>query len=371
MNDLPRFFVPAILSLTLAGCDAASEGGGGYVASAPSCEACAIELVQGAQLSSQVAAGSARDPATLVRSADGSYALGPTYEPGTVARFDREGQFEGIVGQYGEGPAEMKEVHEPVGWTGDSLAVLHDRNDVSVYDRAGNYGRTMTLEPRNFITSDISDAAAGTFLARQTGTGGGAHAALRAYATSGEPIRGYGPEVANLAGRNYVGLATAGDTIWAAVSRRYEIDVFLKDQTEAIGTVAPEAEWFPPDAPRNEWGGRPSVLDVAHFAPGELLVLMRRPRMDFELPPPTSRADGPAQGSGRRVDHTDRMERYEQVIELLDLQSGQVSARLVVDDEWVGGFLGSNELFTYHLDEESGQVGVTVWEIRLTGRQAP
>jgi len=367
MNDLLLRAVVAIPWLILAGCGESSGRTGGADDGSLTCAGCTLELARSVQLGSELPAGSPRFEAALARLPDGSYVVGPTYQPGAVARYDSGGQFRGAIGQFGEGPGEMEEVYEPVPWGGDSIAILHDLNSVSIFDSGGGYGRTMILEPESFLTSDISEFQSGTFLARRTGmAGGGGDAALREYSSGAEPVRGYGPKTALGAGRVYAGFAAAGDTIWAVDTNRYEIDIFRRGAEALGGTVARETEWFPPDPPRNEWGGRPSVQDVTLYAPGRLLVLLRRPRPDFEFTPRPPAA-GPASAGAGSLDQTDFLERYEQVIELVDLEAGRLVAQLQVEDYWVLGFLDGDEVYTYQYDEDSGEVGVLVWEVRLVG----
>lgn len=356
--------VLSLLLAFMAACTSPETQAERDIAGPPSCEECEIELVPTVLLASEVGAGSPRYPATVVRLANGSYAAGPTYQPGTVARFSSDGQFEAAVGEYGEGPGELEEVHEPVRWVGDSLAVLHDANAVTVFDDGGNAVRTVSLAPPSFLTRDIARTPEGTILARRTGTAGGSDFPLREYTDTGDPLRQFGTETPLGAGRTYGGFATDGATVWALDARRYEIDVFPSGG--APDTIARQLEWFPPDGPRNEWGGRPSVEAVALRDTGELMVLVRRPREDYEFTPRGS-SSGPAQAAARRSDHDDLMERYEQFIEVLDLDERQVIVSFRVEGQWIGGFVGGDEVFTYYTDLESDRAGVQLWSVTIVG----
>lgn len=350
-------------TFVLVGCDAPDRELDSDIVGPPSCRACSIELVPSVLLASEIGAGSPRYPAKVVRLADGSYAAGPTFQPGAVARFSSDGEFVAAIGQFGEGPLELQEVHEPVRWPGDSLAVLHDVNSVTVFDMAGTAVRSLTLMPTAFLTHDILATPQGTVLARRTGTAGGSDVPLREYSASGEAVRQFGSESALGEGRTYGAFATDGNAIWALDTRRYEIDVFTGGA--APDTIARHLEWFPADGPRNEWGGRPSVQDVVMRGPGELMVLIWRPREDFDFTPPGS-SSGPGRAAARRTDHRDLMERYEQFIEVLDLSSREVIVSSRIENQWIGGFVDADEVFTYYLDLASGRAGVQLLQVTLS-----
>jgi len=366
MNSYRVFRVYGLLAAVVAtACGSGESGSGTAAGDATSCENCSLSLVPTVRLASEFSEATARYPARVVRLADGDYAVGPTFDPGTVARFSSDGEFEASIGRYGEGPGEMEEIHEPLAWSGDSLAVLHDVNEVTVFSDDGTPARSIRIDSRSFLTRDVLPTSGGTFLARRTGTGGGDDFALREYSPSGDPLRSFGSEAPLGGGRIYAALVEDGNTIYALDTRRYEIDIFTTD-AEPV-TVARRLQWFPPDSPRNEWGGRPSVSDAALYGPGELAVLVQRPRAEFELPR-TRSSSGPAEAAGRRMDHRERMERYEQFIEIIDAATGEAIASSPVEIGWVGGFVEGSQVFTYDLDLESGRSGVQLWDVTVAGR---
>jgi hypothetical protein len=363
-NRLIAAIAGLLLAGTVVGCDSAEPQVADDIVGPASGGGRSVNLTPTVLLASEVGSGSPRYPARVVRLTDGSYVAGPTFQPGAVALYSSGGEFEAALGEFGEGPGELEEVHEPLRWAGDSLAVLHDLNSVTVFDRAGAAARSITLGSTSFLTRRVHTTSSGTVLARRTGTSGGTDVPLREFSASGQTIREFGSEAQLGVGRTYGAVASDGGTVYALDTRRYEIDVFAADA--APDTIARQLDWFPPDGPRNEWGGRPSISDAVVRAPGQLVVLIQRPRADYEVPEAPS-SGGPARAAGRRTDHRDLMERYEQFIEILDLERREVIASTRVEDEWIGGFVDGNEAFTYYLDLDSGIAGVQLWRISVAG----
>lgn len=359
-----RTFLVAVSTLVLIACGAGDSGDPDFITGGPDCSECSIELAGVTTLRSSQPAGGPRYPATVVKLGD-SYALAPTWEPGTAAVFGGDGQLTAVLGRFGDGPGEMKDVKGITRWFGDSIAVLHDRSRVSVFDEGLEHARTLTLQSSSFITTDISPSGDSILLGRRTGTAGGADVALRYVSATGEPLRGYGPSTDLGAGRIYAAFVEAGDTVWAADMRRYEIDVFSRVSGRLLATIEREVEWFPPDT-RTDWGGQPEIRDFVRFAPGKFLVLLIRPRSDFTLPA-VRRSTGPETAATRQLDHAGMLERYEQILELLDLESGKVIAQLDVTDRWLGGFIKEDEVFSYEEDPRTGEIAVGVWRIEISG----
>lgn len=354
------------LTVTLCGCSVDGSSTRERIAGEPTCNDCSIELEPILTLGSDHPAGGGRFPATVAKIDDGKYAIAPTYEPGTAAVYRSDGALAAVLGRYGEGPGEMKNVRSVGRWFGDSVAVIHDQNRITVFDAEGTYGRSITLGTSSFLSDDIAPSTQGALLARRTGTAGGADVALREFSSVGEPRHGFGSSTDFGIGRIYAGFVEAGDTIWAADATRYEIDVFARGSDQAIATLRREVEWFPSEATRTHWGGLPGVQDFLRYAPGMFLVLIQRPRADYRLQG-SAPSLGAVAAAPRQPDHSAMLERYEQVIELLDFRSGEAVAQLNVTDRWFGGFINEDELYSYEVDPSTGEPAVGVWRVTLSG----
>lgn len=356
-----------VVGVMLLGCGVGELATQNHISGGPSCSDCSIQLVPVITLRSNQPAGGPMFPATVVKLEQGGYALAPTYEPGTAAVFHADGQLAGILGRLGEGPGEMKNVQSTARWFGDSIAILHDRSRISVFDGNLNYARALTLNSSSFLTNDITPSGSGRLLARRTGTAGGADAGLREFSSTGEPLRGFGPATDLGAGRIYAAFVEAGDTIWAADARRYEVDVLMRNADTVISTLTREVDWFPANAQRNEWGGVPAVQDFVRFEPGMFLVLLHRPRSDYVFRPAGPASGEIAPAAQRQLDHSGMLERYEQIVELLDFRRGEVVAQMTVTDRWLGGFIENDELYSYETDPTTGEPAVGIWRVEVTG----
>lgn len=363
-----RLPLVAMIAVTMLGCEAREPRATNHITGEPNCSGCTIQMVPLLTLQSNQPAGGPRFPATVVKLDQGGYVLAPTYEPGTAAVFHADGRVAGILGRFGEGPGEMKNVQSASRWFGDSIAIAHDRNRISVFDPSLGYVRSLVLNSSSFLTNDIKPSRHGALLARRTGTAGGSDFGLREFSSVGEPLRGFGTSTELGAGRIYAALVEANDTLWAADAGRYAIDVFTRDADSVITTVTREADWFPTNATRNEWGGLPAVQDFVRVREGMFLVLLRRPRPDYRVQgasPPSSSGAAPA--ARQQLDYSAMLERFEQVIELLDVRKGEVVAQLRIPDRWIGGFIDDDELYSYETDSATGEPAVGIWRVEIAG----
>lgn len=356
----------AMACLTVSGCGLVDGDTRQSIVGEPTCSACSMRLLPVATLQADQAASTPRFPVTVVRLTDGRYAMAPTFERGTASVFGVHGELVGVVGGFGGGPGEMEDVQAVVPWGGDSIAVSHDGSRLSLFDAALRYSRSVILDSPSFLTRDVVPLSDGALLAPRTGTAGGPDVSLREYSSAGEPLRGYGASTNFGSGRIYAAVEQAGDTVWAVDHARYEIDVFSRTTRTARDTIHREIDWFPPDGPRTDWGGRPAIEDLTRYAPGKFLVLLMRPRDDYSLAVPNPSTGGEA-AARRQLDHLGMVERFEQLIELLNVEEGQVLARLNLGEQWLGGFIDEDEVYAYEEHPQTGDIGITVWRIEVTG----
>jgi hypothetical protein len=352
-----------LLASVMAACAGESVANRDFVGQA--CATCIIKLERMVVLGidDSAAAAGPRYPTQLVRLSDGRYLMGPSYEPGTATLFSSEGRFEGTIGAFGRGPGEMNEVTGVTAWAGDSAGVLHDRNEISIFDSENEYKRHFSISSVSFLTNDVR-VSGSDLLARRTGTGGGRDHEIKEISMDGVPGIGFGGESQFSTGRVYSDFVLSGDTIWAANSSSYEIDAYRRSSGQRVGTIVRKLDWFPPDGPRKDWGGRPSIQNVMEMSPGKLLVLLVRPRDEFQLKGTVDQSDD-AERAARSTENADLQERFVQVLEVLDLDSREAAASLVIEDKWLGGFVSKDEVFAYEEDETSGALRLSIWKVSL------
>lgn len=355
----------------LTACGLADRDARHSIVGEPECSACSIRLVRVTSLQADQPVSSPRFPSFVIRLRGGGYAMGPTYEPGTAAVFSGNGRLVGVLGRHGSGPGEMREVRSVSDWPGDTVAVVHDGGRISLFDQEHRYARSLTLDSPPYLTNRVTPLPDGALLARRYGTFGGADVALREFSTAGEPLRGYGPSTEFGSGRIYADVAIAADTVWAVNHTSYEMDVFSRASGTVRETIHRVVEWFPREAVRNDWGGQPTVEGFGRYQPGTFLVLLRRPRADFSLPAPGPPTGEVAPAAPRQPDHFATAERFEQVLELLDLDKGQILAQLHLDHQWIGGFIDEDEVYTYEWHPQTGDIGIGIWQIKVTGLPQP
>jgi len=329
------------------------------------CPECRIVLTRVAALTTENPAGQALYPATLLRHSNGTFLVGPTLVPGTVAVFDRDGTFMHSLGRYGEGPGEMREVASVNAWFGDSVAIVHDRNQFLIFSDDASAPRSGRIPSVPFIIRYLTPLPDNKVIAVRFGTGGGDDYRIREFSALGEPGQGYGETMPFGEGRDHVALTTAGDTVWAIRRSSYEIDAFSRTTGQLIRTVARRLDWFPPSPERNEWGGAPQIIDLARSAPGRFWVLIRRPRPEFRLPQRPPATSGPVPASAARWGVGDEQERYEFVLELLDLNRGVPITVANLGNRVAGRFMDGDHLYGYDEDPNTGSLTIVLWHLSV------
>lgn len=334
------------------------------------CTDCRIELAQVVALTSEDAAGEARYPASLARSASGRYFVAPTHVPGTVAMYDASGAFIGSLGRRGRGPGEMYDVMSVDSWLGDSVVVLHDRNQFLVYGADTTAPRAGQFKSTSFVVHHLTPASDSSVLAMRGGSMGGEDQPIREFSLTGAPVRGYGESVLMGEGRDHAAMTTFGDTIWAARYKSYEIDVFLRSTGEKIRTVTRHVDWIPPGAAPDERNTFASALDITRDPSGRLWILLRRPSVHFNSAPRTnagSRA-APARGAGGPgLSMVGLLQRdFDHVLEVLDPERGTVIATRNLDDRVYRRFLDGEHLYGYEEHPDTGSLSVVLWRLSLT-----
>lgn len=205
-------------------------------------------------------------------------------------------------------------------------------------------------------------------LAVRFGTSGGEDQPIREFSPTGEPVRGYGDSILfGMGGDDHAAVTMSGDTIWAAKRGSYEIDVFQRSTGQKIRTIARHLDWFPPDAERLDWGGVPELVDIARDPSGRIWVLLRRPRAEFRLtqaPRPTSGPVRARAGGSPGIGLT--KERFEYVLELLDLERVALIATQSLGDAVPQRFLDGEHLYGYEEHPDTGSLSVVLWRLSLT-----
>jgi len=110
------------------------------------CGECSIVLNAGVQIGGGAGENAVRHGATLVRRKDGSFIGGPTFSPGMLSVFSKDGSFRSAFGKFGAGPGEFRFSSTIVMALGpnDSLAVANDRNGrIEVFGPALRYVRSI------------------------------------------------------------------------------------------------------------------------------------------------------------------------------------------------------------------------------------
>ena len=352
-------------ALAIAGCGGSADDASIVIEGRARCSECRVQLIETARVGTAAGAGQPDFPSDLLVAGERIF-LAPTLVRGTAAVFDKSGAFDRSIGRFGSGPGEMREIHSVARWRGDSVAVIHDANFASIFDDSLQYARTVTFPARSFSVHNMSFTDNGRILAVRAGTRGGEDYPLREFSLDGVAEQGFGTETPFGQGepRAYASAVTAGDTAWAVNLYTYEIDVFLRSDARLMTTIRRDAVWFPKDAVQNEWGGRPRIIDITRQSDGRVWVLSKRPRPGFTIKGPVNRS-GEEAAAAAQYGVGDEAERFEFMLELLDLARREPVVSVSLSKRVVGGFTADGQLFGYDEDPETGSLAVVVWRLNL------
>lgn len=359
-----RTFAPFILLLSSAPLSAQQVV---KIDSEPRCPNCRITIRTAASITSVEPAGQPLFPTDVVRRAGGGFAVGPTLKPGVVGVFSADGSLAAELGRFGSGPGEMKEVRSVAAWSGDSIAVIHDRNQVSIYGADLKFGRTFALQSNSFRTFDLTRLPNGQLAAVRNGTGGGEDYPLRLFSEIGEPGLGFG-ERSNFTHGLMYSAASVGERVWAANVHGYSIDEYALADGRWLARYQRELTWFPKEPEREADGLMPGVFDLVTRGSGQLWVLLVRPRPERPLPSARATRSTPEAAAPVQSGVGDYREMYEYVLELLDLEQSAVIARATLQDRVAKGFLDANHLLGYREDPETGALTMMVWRLDVVDK---
>lgn len=305
-----------------------------------------------------------RDPAgpafsrmtSLAMDRDGYFYAGATYERGELAVFDPTGAFERRFGRRGQGPGEFASpIMRIVVGPGDSIHVFEGPRYTVLAPRAAGFGRLRNLpvNPRGaaftpegrLIVVGPASAPEGVRLVHIMDADGEVVESLAA-APDFDFRRSHAFDRA---------IANAPDgNLWVGHATRYMIELWSPG-TGMLRHVRREAPWF------REWTGDPAgvwenPMLAALVQDGRYLwTLIRVPDSDAKAWDPTVE---------QRVDAIDLSERFDTVVEVLDLAAGRVAARERFRD-YFWGFLNERPVVYVQREDEYGTIVLEVFRLRL------
>ena len=243
---------------------------------------------------------------------------------GLVMTLDSSAELIRTFGQVGQGPGEFEFVSQILPIRGDSMLIGDLRGDLALFDQDGDFVR---VDPRRIRTIGQTLLLRGDtiVLAEPFYSESRFGFPLHLIAPQGDTVRSFGSEDRSFDRRRTMALVRhiapeTDSTIWVAYADRYRIERWHIDGS-LLQQLELERSWFP--AGREPWDGTtstayPTVLrDVHQDSDGHLIVILERARSDFS----TTGQRGEAEPSSS-IALGDRLEFMEQIIEVLDPESG-------------------------------------------------
>jgi hypothetical protein len=147
-------------------------------------------------------------------------------------------------------------------------------------------------------------------------------------------------------------------TIWS-VSETYQIEGYgnsgeLLHQANLSKTFG---------APDDRYGTR--VIDVAVPTSDQLFVLVSRRDLEWRQPEPTSGAEA----APRMLSVEEATELSQFYLDAVDWRTGELLARTRLEDKFVGGLLGGDQLYTVETDPDY-ELSLQTWQIVFDRRTA-
>lgn len=249
------------------------------------------------------------------------------------------------IGHIGEGPGEITEVAYLYP-KGDSLVVGDQRQAAALFDPDGQYVRSLSRAVswigRVFILRGDT-----MLLAEPISSGSRFGLPLHLIAPSGDTVRSFGSDDRSFDIRRsmamYRVITPESDSIfWAGRVDRYELQRW-HISGELLKLLTLDRSWFPPQV--KDWDGTNSepmptrIKSIHRDSGGRLLVMMERARPD--------RPDAPDVGGREPHDGSsllDRLAFMEQLIEVLDAESGELLGVVQLPGAYLINFVDDGRL---------------------------
>lgn len=319
----------------------------------PTCVGCKLEVELAVTLrppSDNPAAGVCEE--ALVETDGERVFVAPTCEPGLLAVYDIDGNFQEVVGQFGQGPGEFGVVMG-VFLSEDGTVHVFDSNRRHTVLSADLQPTLMQQGlPVPFDAIVHSDGSSISQITSRDDASAGYP--LHSIDTRGEIVQSFGAETpdyrSDRPGRMFRTIAATDDGwLWSARFSPYELELWHPDQGLAR-TIARAPEWFKPDLERSTGD---KVHDIRLDKEGRLWVVISLKIEDWNPP-------------DRRLPTATDMDRIlDTVIEIIDPRSGRLVASTRTDlafTRWAGEFL-------YHpRDLANGDIAMELWKPRLLNR---
>lgn len=335
----------------------------------PSCDSCRISIRQAVEFGAADDEGIVMSRWVAVHSLrDGRWASTEVTDPGAIRFYGSSGEFTHRIDAMGEGPGELKGVHD----------VFRDPEGYLVYDISLSrltwvaedfmYRRSERFPIQALRMARLADG----YLAINavTGRSGRTGDLVHVVSSRGEvrsSLGGDGPvdfsEGSHV--RHRLVAVDSRDRIWIAPPNRYEIRSF-DGQGRQLSVVRRDASWFRPHSNTgtpfevHEGPPNPQVRDLVVDDTGVLWVLLWV--ADGEWESAIREMEDPAVGP-------ERNRLFDSVVEALDAESGSLLARTRVDealnDVSMAEDLGAGALFYRVVQETTGFISVGVLEFTL------
>jgi hypothetical protein len=293
----------------------------------------------------------------VVRGTDGFYYAAPLVEPGRVAVYRHDGSLHSVIGSFGDGPGEFRDVTRLIPWHGDSVAVI-DRLRVTVLPRSGDVGRSFVGVG---VFSDIRVGPAGDALAV---VGQALFEELRSPAVR---VDGVGRIAAEFNLRDVAGdarlAATDGGAFVLADRNDYRIRLYTPEG-RLSATFVRRLPWFGMQRSPSGRNYRGGMVREIEFDGRFVWVLLTR--IAPPAPPPADIPRG-AEGVARRLSVAEAHERTRAYIALVDMVERREVAIASADDHLIRGFTGPARIYTFR-EAAQGEVRAAVYKLSLAPR---
>lgn len=270
--------------------------------------------------------------------------IGSQRSSGLPMVLDSTAGFVRTLGRRGEGPGEITDVANLYP-RGDSIVVGDQRRATLLFDPQGNFVRML---PRTvaWIGQVFTLRGDTVLVAEPISTESRFGLPLHLMAPTGDTIS-FGSDDRSFDMRRMMAMVRVvtpetDSTFWVGRADRYELQRWHMNG-RLLSTLGPSRDWFPPQT--KDWDGSnsspmPTRIKNLHWdGKGHLFVMMERARAD--------RPDQPDNGGReptRASSLTERLTFMEQVIEVIDVSTGELLGAMQVPGTYLMNFVDDGRL---------------------------
>lgn len=276
--------------------------------------------------------------------------------------FDSTGRLIQLLGARGGGPGEFSSPLALIKKQDSILITDASSNGAKLFDRDGRFVRS--FDPLRRLAGGIFLRGDSFVVAGNVRTPESFGYPLHLYSERGELVRSFGAsdrtlDPARPMEANLIIVAATDSTFWVARYSEYRLELWGTDGV-LHRRLELARDWYPPAAANRSPVDlvRPTgcVIDIQPDEHGHLLVLLYRARKDWQ-------ASGESRGGERPVMiPSDYMRYVDEVVEVLDSNTGAVLGQVTHEGDPLAGILADGRIFGFHADSLGRQLP-SVWRL--------